>query len=117
MVFNKDHTSENELHVFKFLPDSFEIQFEIVVDILSELVNISLEKLRGKKLMPVALWFYLLSTSYLILVHLYMSLGNVNPPSSCCCTCITNRRKQGIVGLSRDASLFINHELSVFSKT
>ena len=24
--------------------------------------------------------------SHLILVHLYMSLGNVNPPNSCCCT-------------------------------
>lgn len=54
---------------------------------------------------------------YLILVHLYMSFGKVNPPSSCCCTWITNKRKQGIVGFSRDASLFINQELSVFNKT
>ena len=46
-----------------------------------------------------------------------MSLGNVNPPSSCCCTWITNRRKHGIVGFSRDDSLFINQELSVFDKT
>lgn len=57
------------------------------------------------------------STMYLIFVHLNMSLGKVNPPSSCCWTWITNKRKQGIVGLSRDASLFINHELSVFNKT
>lgn len=47
MVFNKDQTLEHELHVLKFLPDSFEIQFELI---LCELLNIYLKKsIEGEK--------------------------------------------------------------------
>ena len=35
---------------------------------------------------PINTFLLSKENDYLILVHLYMSFGKVNPPSSCCCT-------------------------------